>query len=67
MTNSLIWISIIRNSDGSTDCELLDSEPTESFRDGLWDAIRDGLVEYWEIRAGYLNGGDSSIEYASEG
>jgi hypothetical protein len=62
-----IWASIVVNSDGKTDCEFLDSEPTESFRDDLWDGIKEGTILRWEIRMGYLNGGDSLVEYSSEG
>lgn len=65
--DTMIWVSIVANSNGTTDCELLSTEPTEEFRNGLWDSIAKGTVEYFEIRSGYLNGGDSRIEYASNG
>jgi len=65
--HEMIWISVVKNANGITDIELLDSEPTDDFRDGLWKSLENGDIEYWEIRAGFVNGGDSSIEYASEG
>ena len=67
MTNTLIYISIVANSDDTTDVELLDEEPTEEFREGLWEALAEGRIQYFQIRAGFVNGGDSSIEYASNG
>lgn len=67
MTNTLIYISIVANANGTTDVELLDAEPTESFRDGLWESLAEGRIQYFEIRAGYINGGDSSVEYQSNG
>lgn len=62
-----IWISILRNANGEMDVELLDQEPAESFRDDLWDALVNGDIDYWEIRCGNVNGGDSRIEYSSHG
>lgn len=62
-----IWACRIVNSDGTEDMEFLDSEPTESFRDGLWNGIQEGRIQFWSIRMGYLNGGDSRIEFCSHG
>lgn len=59
-----IYISIVVNADGQIDCEVLDSEPTESFRDGLYALLDNGDIENFEIREGNLNGGDSVILYS---
>jgi hypothetical protein len=65
--DEMIWISYVVNANGTTDCELLSSEPKESFIDGLDESFREGRIQSWEIRAGFINGGDSRIEYASHG
>lgn len=62
-----IWISIVVNADGQIDAELLDSEPTESFREGLDSFYENGDIVHWEIRLGSVNGGDSSVEYGTSG
>jgi hypothetical protein len=64
-----IYCCMICYSDGTIDMEFLDSEPTESFRDGLDSSLflAEGDIEYWEIREGNLNGGDSLVIYQSNG
>lgn len=65
--DSLIWISIVCNSNDTTDIELLEGEPKESFLEGLWESLAEGRIQYFEIRTAYINGGDSRIEYQSNG
>lgn len=63
----MIWACRVINSDGTEDMEFLDEEPADSFIDGLWDAINEGRVQAFFIRAGNVNGGDSILEYGSIG
>jgi hypothetical protein len=62
-----IWISIVEHESGMRDVEILDSEPTDSFLDGLFELHSRGEISGFEIRMGFLNGGDSRIEYQSNG
>jgi hypothetical protein len=62
-----IYCSRVVNSDGTEDMEFLDSEPTESFIEGLWECIGHGTVQFFCIREGNVNGGDSIILYSSIG
>jgi hypothetical protein len=47
--------------------EFLDSEPTESFYQGLWESLNAGDIQFFCIREGNINGGDSVIIYQSAG
>lgn len=60
-----IWASRVINSNGTEDMEFLDSEPTDSFIDGLFDAYRDGRIQGFIIREGNVNGGDSVVTFSS--
>lgn len=65
MTNEMLNILIIDYPDANRDCEVIVGEFAESVRDHLWELTAKGEIEYWEIRSGYLNGGDSRIEFSS--
>ena len=55
-----MYASIITYRDGSVDCEFLDSEPTDSFIEGVEQAAaEDGNIARFTIREGNVNGGDS--------
>ena len=43
---------------GDYDLEFLDERPTESFKKSLQE---NPTIAYWEIREGFVNGGDSRI------
>lgn len=62
-----IWSSRVINSNGIIDQEFLSEEPTDSFIEELQDAFLQGRIKGFEIRMGYLNGGDSRIEFQHNG
>ena len=62
-----IYCSRVVNSDGTEDMEFLDSEPTQEFYDSLWNAVADGDIQFFCIREGFVNGGDSTILFQSAG
>lgn len=58
-----VWVSIVE-FDGRLDVELLDSEPTEGFRDGVRAAAHaEREILSHSIRVGNVNGGDSVETY----
>lgn len=59
-----IWAIRVHNASGIIDEEFLDGEPKDSLIEGLQECILRGEIISFEIRMGYLNGGDSRIEYA---
>lgn len=65
MSAEPIYIAVIDNASGTRDVELLDAPPTDSFLDELRDAVAGGTILRAEIRAGHINGGDSSIEWST--
>jgi hypothetical protein len=62
-----VWISIVSRNDGEMDVEVLDSQPTESFIDGLTEVFLAGEINGFQIREGNINGGDSIVIFQSNG
>jgi hypothetical protein len=56
-----VWISIIDNTDGGRDVEVLDAPPAASFLADLAAAVHRGGAYRAEIREGNVNGGDSIV------
>lgn len=67
MTNSLLTILIIDYPAGNRDCEIIEGEFTEEVRDSLDALFTAGTISNWEMREGYVNGGDSRVEWGTTG
>lgn len=58
-----LWAIRTMRPDLSVDMEIISARPTETLLTGLRNALLEGVLVAYEIRMGYLNGGDSRVEH----
>lgn len=62
-----IYAIRVINANGTEDMEFLDKAPADSLIDGLFEGIRGGEIQFFSIREGNVNGGDSVVIHQSHG
>lgn len=67
MTNEMLTILIIDFPDGNRDCEVITGEFTEEVRDSLNAKFDAGEISNWQMRSGFVNGGDSRVDWGTHG